>query len=360
MLRFLVGRLHPVVVEAGRHGRAGEPRHEVPVKIDGVELYVGDRVEQRDPPLGAAGPAAWHVAGRQKLGPGRAGGGRRAGPHCRSPAARPPPAPPARPLHGARDSSVFFAPVGGGEHLHRPLGERGQSAFTASSTSSTWPGTFTLCQAFATLPSGPTRTVSTARCPCRSCPYMDFFSLPHAVALADVALLVRQERHAEAVLVAELCRASSTGSFEMPSTSAPAAAKASPCFGEALRLKRGSPRCRPWGRNRPPPAFPSATRASPHRLRRARQCEIRCVLAFVDHGFRPFFDVHSAVVLGSNAREVKTIASNREPRHGFRRERRHAAAAAAPEKKGRVGLWTVLGTLVLPFFSASWCSAACR
>jgi hypothetical protein len=68
MLGFLVGGAHPVVEEADGHRDMGEPRDDVPVQVDGVELDMRHCMQDRAPPLRAAGAAARHVAGIEKLG----------------------------------------------------------------------------------------------------------------------------------------------------------------------------------------------------------------------------------------------------------------------------------------------------
>ena len=74
MLGFFVRRLDPVVIISRRHRMAREPRDQVPVQIDGVELDMGDRVQQGDASGQGAGAPARNLARRHKLGhfgPGR-------------------------------------------------------------------------------------------------------------------------------------------------------------------------------------------------------------------------------------------------------------------------------------------------
>ena len=61
--RLLVGHPDPVVGEGAGQSRPGEARDQVPGQVHGVELNVGQRVEQGDPAGAAAGAALRHVAG---------------------------------------------------------------------------------------------------------------------------------------------------------------------------------------------------------------------------------------------------------------------------------------------------------
>jgi hypothetical protein len=47
-------RRRRLVTEAGRHGRVGEAREDVPVQVDGVQLDMGHRVHDGDATLAAA------------------------------------------------------------------------------------------------------------------------------------------------------------------------------------------------------------------------------------------------------------------------------------------------------------------
>ncbi|GAA4251991.1 hypothetical protein GCM10022293_25070 [Azospirillum formosense] len=77
---LVVGDLHPVVGEALGHPLADEAAHDVPGEVDGVQLDVGQRVEQGDTVLrAAAAPALGHVAGQHQGRTLRAGGAFRRG-----------------------------------------------------------------------------------------------------------------------------------------------------------------------------------------------------------------------------------------------------------------------------------------
>ncbi len=69
MPALLLGDRHPVVIEAARHALLGEASQDVGGEIDGVQLDVGERVEQRDAALGGRADApARYQARRQQLG----------------------------------------------------------------------------------------------------------------------------------------------------------------------------------------------------------------------------------------------------------------------------------------------------
>ena len=89
----------PIVEEVARQALAGKARDDVPAQIDRVELDMGERMKQRDPPgPRAKGAALRHLAGRAQHRPIRPGGPRRRrdiadrqgpfGPDCRQRAAR--------------------------------------------------------------------------------------------------------------------------------------------------------------------------------------------------------------------------------------------------------------------------------
>lgn len=163
MFGFFVCRFDPVVKEPHGHRHMGKPRDDVPVQVDRVQFDMGDGVQQGDAPLGAAGFAVGHIAGRQQFGARGAGGlHRRAGgahfgrlTRC----AR------GLPLRGqlARQRG-FFTAIATAQHGVGHLGQRhhrgvGHRAFTASRTSSAWPGTLTRGQMRAMVPSAAISTV---------------------------------------------------------------------------------------------------------------------------------------------------------------------------------------------------------
>ncbi len=99
MLGFLVRGLDPVVIEAKGHREIGEAGNDVPMKIDRVQFDMRHGMQKRDPTLGTAGTAAWHVLWRQQHGLARGKPGRGMGPAKRG----------------------LGAAVGGGQHRHRHL-----------------------------------------------------------------------------------------------------------------------------------------------------------------------------------------------------------------------------------------------
>ena len=156
MLGFLVRRLHPVVIEAHGHRRVGEAGDHVPVQVHRVQLDMCHRMQQRDTPLRRAGTAARDVAGAEEF-----RGVRPGGMQWRLGAAdlgRPASGTGGLPVGGipARQRGLF-PPVGTAQHRLGHLGKRHHRARTASSTSSTWPGTFTLRQTRAMVPSASIR-----------------------------------------------------------------------------------------------------------------------------------------------------------------------------------------------------------
>ena len=80
MARLVIRHANPVV-EKSRRPIIGstEPADQIPGEIDGVELDMGDGVEQGDAPAQTAGAAARHMARREQA---RGFGPRRACRHC--------------------------------------------------------------------------------------------------------------------------------------------------------------------------------------------------------------------------------------------------------------------------------------
>ena len=172
MFRFLIGSFHPVVVEAHGHWHVGEPGDDVPVKIDRIQLYMRDRMQQGDPPLWRARSAARYVARAEKL---RLRGAGRMQRRCcaadlRSLARRPGRLPEGGVL---TRKGCLFPTVSRPQHRFGHFGKRLHRARTASRTSSTWPGTFTLFQTRAIVPSAAIRKVERS-IPMNFLPYMLF------------------------------------------------------------------------------------------------------------------------------------------------------------------------------------------
>ena len=72
MFGLLVSYFYPVVIKISRQARVGEAGDHVPGEIDGIELDMGDCVQQGDPPGGAS--SSRHFLRRQQNGhfrPGR-------------------------------------------------------------------------------------------------------------------------------------------------------------------------------------------------------------------------------------------------------------------------------------------------
>src|SRR5688572_25111690 len=143
---FFLAHLHPVVEESARRLPRAEARDDVPGEVDGVQLDMRQRMEQGDALLlAAAGLALGHVARPQQE---RALRPRRA---CRR-------------IARYIERRLLSLPIGGerqgARHLVGGLGRQqdlaravrqidhhaSASFFTSFSTSSTWPGTFTLRQ----------------------------------------------------------------------------------------------------------------------------------------------------------------------------------------------------------------------
>src|SRR5579864_1408765 len=172
MLGLLGGDTKPIVEERTRQAAIAEPSDEVPGEIDRVELDMGERVQERDPPRRRAEIASSrHVARRAQdrmLGPRRAH--RRGRPADRHVAG----VPACRQRPAQRD---LARRIGGIQDRRRALGEgldhKIQSAFTACSTSATWPGTLTLCHTLRTMPSLSIRKVARS-IPMYLRPYMLF------------------------------------------------------------------------------------------------------------------------------------------------------------------------------------------
>ncbi len=171
MARLLLGDPDPVVEERARQVGRAEPGDQVPRKIDGVELDMGERVQKGDAAR-QAGPrfALGHLRGRQEEGPRRPG--RAVG---RIRLAR-------RQGAGAPGRGRITAAA----RLRRRIGCRQdpdrcrakavrgrQTAFAAASTSSTWPGTLTLRQMLRMTPFGSIRKVERSM-PMYLRPYMLF------------------------------------------------------------------------------------------------------------------------------------------------------------------------------------------
>ena len=160
MLGFLISRFDPVVVISQRKRHICKPGDQVPMQVHRVQFDMGHRVQQRDPAQGGPRAAAGHIAGRQKFGgcgPGRLVGWAGAAKcyHLTRSAGR-------LPAGGmlARQRG-FGATIGGGQHLHRHLGQcQGHNARTAANTSSTCPGTLTLRQMRAIFPVPSIRNVA--------------------------------------------------------------------------------------------------------------------------------------------------------------------------------------------------------
>src|SRR5688572_16868078 len=145
MDRLFLADLHPVIEKGTRRVGGTEARNDVPGEVDGVELDMRQRVQQRDALLlAAAGLTLGHVARPQQE---RALRPRRA---CRR-------------IARYIERRLLPLPIGGerqgARHLVGGLGRQqdlaravrqvdhaSASFFTSFSTSSTWPGTFTLRQ----------------------------------------------------------------------------------------------------------------------------------------------------------------------------------------------------------------------
>jgi hypothetical protein len=173
VLCLLGGDSNPIVVEFTRQHLPGEAGDDVPGEVDGVELDMRQRVEQRDAARRrAAGATPRHVPRRQQQRqrrPCRAVG-RRAVADLGDGAALP------RGRGGTAERNLLGR-RGGGEDgargLRQGIGPRRQSAFTAVSTASTWPGTLTLCQTPRTTPFSSMRKVARS-IPMYFRPYMLF------------------------------------------------------------------------------------------------------------------------------------------------------------------------------------------
>ena len=174
VLRLLCGHGNPIVVEPARQRPIGEAGDEVPGEVDGVELDMRERVEQRDAPGDrAAGTALRHVPWwEQQRGHGTGWTvGRRAAADLDEGAAPP---------GGCRGSgeSHLRRRLGRGKHgaggvRQRAARRAGQSALAAASSASTWPGTLTLRHTPRTTPFSSMRKVARS-IPMYFRPYMLF------------------------------------------------------------------------------------------------------------------------------------------------------------------------------------------
>src|SRR5260221_4375010 len=174
VLRLVAGHGNPIVVEPARQRPIGEAGDEVPGEVDGVELDMRDRVEQRDAPgRRAAGAPLRHVPWREQQ---RARGTRRTVARrgaadldegAASPSGR----------CGSGESylrgRLGHGKDGAGGVRQRVARRRGQSAFAAASTASTWPGTLTLRHTPHTTPFSSMRKVARS-IPMYFRPYMLF------------------------------------------------------------------------------------------------------------------------------------------------------------------------------------------
>ena len=144
----------------------------------------------------------------------------------------------------------------------------GQSARAAASTSSTWPGHLHLAPDPGTVPVGVDQEGRAVDA--HVCAAVHRLLAPDAVALDDVAALVREQHDAEAVLVAEPVVAfhAVLGDAEHHRVRR---LEVGALRGEAQRLGGAARRCRPWDRSRARPcgrgSRPSRTSPPPSRGR---------------------------------------------------------------------------------------------
>ncbi len=176
VLGLFISHLHPAVEEGIRYMRRGETRHDVERQIDGIELDMGNRVEQGDAAMHCMERAfsdlrrrhqQWLFRPAGTLGQGRIQ--RRA----------------QRDAPGEPSGSAFLrelrlaVEIGGADRIDRAATQRGDSRhaarfLTAASTVSAWPATFTFCQMVAIVPSLRIRKVVRST-PMKVRPYI-FFS----------------------------------------------------------------------------------------------------------------------------------------------------------------------------------------
>ena len=52
MFAFFCSRLHPIIKKTGWQACLAEPNDNIPMQIHGIQLDMGDRMQQRDPALG--------------------------------------------------------------------------------------------------------------------------------------------------------------------------------------------------------------------------------------------------------------------------------------------------------------------
>src|SRR6056297_2663758 len=221
MFGFFVGRFDPIVVKSDGHRDMTKTRDDVPVQIHGIQFDMRHGMQDGQPPLRAAGAAAGHVARVQQFGPVRARRlqGRRAfanGDVLPRRARREPC------LCVAPRQGGLFAPIRGGQNLNRHLcqGLATQSDFTASRTSSAWPGTFTLRQTRAICPVLSIKKVERS-IPQNFLPYMLFsFHTPYC---SQMSLSASVKSGTPRSCLSRNFSCLATVSFEMPMTVAPAA-----------------------------------------------------------------------------------------------------------------------------------------
>src|SRR6185437_11739429 len=173
VLRLLGRDRNPVVVEVARQPLAGEASDDVPGEVDGIELDMRQRMEQRGASRRrAAGAPSRHVSRRQQQRlrrPCRTLRRRSAadlGDGAALPAGR-----------GGATERDLLGRCGGGEDgaggVRQGVVRCCQSAFAAASTASTWPGTLTLCHTPRTTPFSSMRNVARS-IPMYFLPYMLF------------------------------------------------------------------------------------------------------------------------------------------------------------------------------------------
>ena len=127
MLGFLIQHGQPVIVEIHRHPGIGKADQDVGGEINGVQLYMGERMEQRDPPRLALRLAApRHLAREQQFRFCRAFGPvARRGPADIGDNTRPPVG------HDSARRTGFGRGIGRAENTYNPVGQGlGHDCFT--------------------------------------------------------------------------------------------------------------------------------------------------------------------------------------------------------------------------------------